>query len=354
LNNDIQWLRKPVAQVDHQALRAAAMRQESLTKPAGSLGRLEELATQLAALQSKERPELERIQITLFAADHGVAKEGVSAFPQTVTAQMVENFANQGAAIAVLARTLQAELEVINLGTVHDPGPLPKVSNLNLGAGTENFCHRPAMNETQLAQALNAGHDSVKQAKQAGAQLFIGGEMGIGNTTAATALACVLTGSDPEALAGPGTGLDAQGVANKIRVINRALTRHRNDCNTPLESLRRLGGFEIAALTGAYISCAQSSLPVMVDGYISTVAALLAEQLCPNTKAWMIFSHISAEPGHQTVLEKLQATPLLSLAMRLGEGSGAACAVPLLRMACALHNEMATFSEAGVASQNEG
>lgn len=350
MNNDTQWLYSAAAQPDNQALSSATQRQQSLTKPAGALGRLEDLAIRLASLQGRERPQLQRIQITIFAGDHGVAEEGVSAFPQSVTAQMVENFAADGAAICVLANTLQAELEIVNLGTIRDPGPLPKVRSLRLGAGTENFCHSPAMTEWQLSQALNAGRQSVKQAIEADTQLFVGGEMGIGNTTAATALACVLMGVEPEIIAGPGSGLDVQGVSNKIRVVCRALARHQRVCDTPLEALRRLGGFEIAALAGAYITAAQSGLAMVVDGFISTVAALVAEQLCTDTKAWMIFSHTSAEPGHQAVLERLQAEPLLDLAMRLGEGSGAACAIPLLRIACALHNEMATFAEAGVAS----
>lgn len=351
MNDTTEWLHIAGAEPDEAARAAAIERQRNLTKPPGALGRLEEMAIRLAALQGTPRPELDRIQITVFAADHGVAAEGVSAFPQAVTAQMVANFARDGAAICVLADTLGAGLEVINLGTVVDPGPLPKVLNLQLGPGSDNFCQAAAMNGEQLARAMHAGRQSAERAKLAGAQLFIGGEMGIGNTTAAAALACALLDAEPEAIAGPGTGLDGAGVSRKIEVIRRALALHREVDGAPLETLRRLGGFEIAALTGAYMACAHMGLPVLVDGFISSVAALVAARLCAGAPAWMLFAHASAEPGHRAVLQALEAQPLLDLGMRLGEGSGAATAVPLLRLACALHNGMATFAEAGVAEK---
>jgi nicotinate-nucleotide--dimethylbenzimidazole phosphoribosyltransferase len=353
LNDTTEWLHIACAKVDEKARCAAVERQRILTKPPGALGRLETAAIELAALQGTERPELERVHITVFAADHGVAGEGVSAFPQAVTAQMVANFARDGAAISVLARALGAELEVINLGTVRDPGPLPKVVTLHLGAGTENFCQGAAMSEEQLAGAMHAGRHAAERAKMAGAQLYIGGEMGIGNTTSAAALACALLDAPPEEIAGPGTGLDGAGVRRKIEVIRRALQRHPGLRQTPLEALRRLGGFEIAALTGAYMACAHMGLPLLVDGFITSVAALVASRLCPGALDWMLFSHTSAEPGHQVVLQVLQARPLLDLGMRLGEGSGAANAVPLLRLACTLHNEMATFAEAGVSERSQ-
>jgi nicotinate-nucleotide--dimethylbenzimidazole phosphoribosyltransferase len=265
---------------------------------------------------------------------------------------MVKNFARGGAAISVAARTLGAALEVINLGTACETGPLDGVIRYELGPGTANFTLQAAMTEPQLAAALDAGRQAAERARLAGSQLFIGGEMGIANTTAATALACALLGTNPERLTGPGTGLDRTGVAHKARVIQRALARHDGRLDSPLEALRRLGGFEIAALTGAYLACAQLGLPLLVDGFISSTAALVAARLCPDAEPWFLFAHASAEPGHRTVLEALEARPLLDLGMRLGEGSGAAVAVPLLRMACALHNDMATFAEAGVPEQS--
>lgn len=348
----IDWLNIPAATPDAGARDAAIARQAVLTKPPGALGRLEEMAISLAALQGTARPNIEYVHITVFAGDHGVAAEGVSAFPQAVTAEMVKNFARGGAAICVVARTVGASLEVINLGTVVDTGPVEGVKHYALGPCTSNFTREPAMNEHQLACALAAGRHAAERARLKGAQLFIGGEMGIGNTTAASALACALLDAPPERLAGPGTGLDAQGVARKTEVIRRALACHSTHHGTPLEALRRLGGFEIAALTGAYIACAHIGLPILVDGFISSVAALAAARLCPGAGEWMLFSHVSAEPGHRAVLDALDARPLLDLGMRLGEGSGAAVAVPLLRTACALHNEMAIFAEAGVSEKS--
>lgn len=344
------WLNIQAASPDALARDAAIARQATLTKPPGALGRLEATAIRLAALQGTAQPSVERVHITVFAGDHGVAAEGVSAFPQAVTVEMVKNFARGGAAICVVARALGAQLEVINLGTAYDTDAVEGVKNYALGSGTANFTREPAMSEHQFACALGAGRHAAERARLNGAQLFIGGEMGIGNTTAASALACALLDAPPELLAGPGTGLDSKGVARKTEVIRRALECHCAHRSTPRDALRRLGGFEIAALTGSYIACAHLGLPVLVDGFISSVAALAAVRLCPGAEEWLLFSHASAEPGHGAVLDALGVRPLLDLGMRLGEGSGAAVAVPLLRIACALHNEMATFAEAPVST----
>lgn len=349
--SSMTWLNVPAALPCVDSKKRAQFRQTELTKPSGALGRLEDLAVLLASLQGTDRPSVEHVRITVFAADHGVAQEGISAFPQAVTAEMVKNFSRGGAAICVAARALGAELEVINLGTIIDTGPLVGVKNYTIGSGTENFTVRPAMSEHQLANALAAGRHAVERAHLDGAQLFIGGEMGIGNTTAATALACALLCANPEHLAGPGTGLDRAGIAHKARIIQRALDFHRGKIAVPEDALRRIGGFEIAALTGVYLAAAQMGMPVLVDGFICSVAALVAMHIQPAAKQWFLFSHVSAEPGHRLVLEALDAEPLLALGMRLGEGSGAAVTVPLLRMACALHNEMATFSQAAVSTK---
>ncbi|MGX2039374.1 nicotinate-nucleotide--dimethylbenzimidazole phosphoribosyltransferase [Methylocaldum sp. MU1018] len=348
---ELTWLKGPVASPDEEAARMAAERQATLIKPPGALGRLESLAIRLAAWQGTPKPSADWVRIVLFAGDHGVAEEGVSAFPQSVTAAMVRQFAQGGAAVSVLARVLGAELEVINLGTVEEIGRLPGVLNLCLGAGTANFAREPAMTERQLAQALGAGRDAAGRARAAGVQIFIGGEMGIGNTTAAAALASALLGEAPEALAGPGAGLGGEGVRHKIEVIRRALALHGRYLADPQEALRRLGGFEIAGLAGAFIACAQQGLPVLVDGFICAAAALAAERLCPGASGWFLYAHASAEPGHGRILAALDGKPLLDLGMRLGEGSGAAAAVPLLRLACALHAGMATFDETGIAGK---
>jgi nicotinate-nucleotide--dimethylbenzimidazole phosphoribosyltransferase len=284
--------------------------------------------------------------ITVFAGDHGVVAESVSAFPQVVTAEMVRNFARGGAAISVLAREWDARLEVINVGTAQPLEELPGVVEARVGPGTANFVHEPAMTVDQLHEALTAGHDAAERAAINGARLFIGGEMGIGNTTSAAAIACSLLGLPAAQLAGPGTGLDAAGVSRKALVIERAVAHHRSD--QPLIALQRLGGFEIAALAGAYLRCGQMGLPALVDGFITTTAALVAVRLRPELAAWLFYSHRSAEPGHRRLLDALEAQPLLDLGMRLGEGSGAAIAMPILRAAAALHAGMATFAEAGV------
>ena len=345
------WLRVPAASPNSAARQAAAERQAVLTKPPGSLGMLETVAVRLAALQGTPHPHLERVWITIFAGDHGVAAEGVSAFPQAVTIEMIRNFARGGAAICVAARAIGAELEIINLGTALTLEPEAGVKDQILGPGTANFTLEPAMTEHQLAQALGAGRHAAERARLADCQLFIGGEMGIANTTAAAALGCALLSASPADLAGPGTGLDQRGIAHKAAVIQRALDHHAGHLASPLEALRRLGGFEIAALTGAYLASAHMGLPVLVDGFISSVAALVATRLQPDAADWMFFGHASAEPGHTAIVAALGVTPLLDLGMRLGEGSGAAAAVPLLRLACALHNEMATFAEAQVSTR---
>lgn len=345
----LDWLRQPCAVPDVAATARATARQAELTKPPGSLGRLETLAVQLAALQGCDRPMLERVQVCVFAGDHGVAAQGVSAFPQAVTAQMLRNFVSGGAAVSVLARQLGAGLEVVNLGTAVDPGPLPEVIDARIAPMTADFTTTSAMTTAQLDAALTAGWDAVQRALATGAQLFIGGEMGIGNTTAAAALACALLGEAPQQLAGPGTGLDAAGVRHKAAVIARALSLHAAHCDDPLEALRRLGGFELAALAGAAIACAQAGLPLLVDGFIVSAAMLVACRIQPAVRDWLLFAHRSAEPGHGRLLQALTAEPLLALDLRLGEGSGALAALPLLRLACALHAEMATFAQAGVA-----
>ncbi len=348
----LDWLKAPLAVPNPEMHQFAQHRQAQLTKPPGSLGRLEEIAIRLSALQSTQRPSAERAHIAIFAADHGVAVEGVSAFPQSVTAEMIKNFANGGGAINVLARALGASLEIINLGTAHEMPALANVRDCRLGSGTANFIYGPAMTWEQLNQALTAGYETIERAQKDGQQLFIGGEMGIGNTTSATALACLLLHEQPALLTGRGTGLDEAGVIHKMAIIKRAVTLHRPQTNSPLDALRRTGGFEIAALTGAYIHGAQLGLPLLIDGFISSAAALAAEHIVPGCIQWFIFSHRSAESGHTAILKALNADPLIDLNMRLGEGSGAAVTLNLLRMACALHNEMATFSEAQVAQKN--
>jgi nicotinate-nucleotide--dimethylbenzimidazole phosphoribosyltransferase len=340
-------MKSPNLQTESQA-RA---RQDSLTKPPGALGELESLVIRLAGLQGRPRPRLDRVHVTVFAGDHGVAAEGISAFPQAVTLEMIRNFARGGAAICVLARSLGASLEVINLGTVEDEDQSPSVRRCRIGPGTANLACLPAMTLEQCDAAMAVGAESVAQALACGAELFIGGDMGIGNTTSAAALTCALLQEAPANIVGPGTGLDTRGVAHKAEVVARALQLHASQLHDPREALRRLGGFEIAALTGAWLACARLGLAALIDGFIASTAALVAERLCPGASTWWLFGHRSLEPGHTRLLQALDARPILDLGMRLGEGSGAALAVPVLRMACELHQGMASFAEAGVSEK---
>lgn len=346
----LNWLDKSIAVISEDAIQEANQRQLQLTKPPGSLGKLEELAIKFSAIQKTQQPQIKNVQISIFAADHGIANENVSAFPQVVTTEMIKNFSRGGAAISVLAKELNAKLEVIDLGTVVEAGELDGVISNRIATSTANFAQQAAMTNEQLDKALEAGKAAVQRAIDLDAHIFIGGDMGIANTTSATAMACAYLNAAPSELAGPGTGLDKKGVSHKANVIEQALTKHQATSLNAIEVLRYFGGFEIAALTGSYIYAAQQGLPVVIDGFIATAAALAAIKINPECDKWFIYAHQSHEPGHRLILEKLNAEPLVNMNMRLGEASGAAIVIPLLRQACALHANMATFAEAGVST----
>jgi nicotinate-nucleotide--dimethylbenzimidazole phosphoribosyltransferase len=341
-----QWYEDPIANIDRSVLAAAYERQQQLTKPLGSLGRLEEIGIALASMQGNQKPQIEHVWISIFVGDHGVTAEKISAFPQAVTAEMVRNFSKGGAAICVLAQEWKAKLEVINVGTVQPIEDLPGVLEVRIAPGTANFVNEAAMTLSQLYDALNAGRCAAERAALRGSQLFIGGEMGIGNTTSATAITCSLLELPAVQIAGPGTGLNSYGIKHKVQVIEKGLAIHRSD--QPMVALQRMGGFEIAALVGAYLRCGQLAIPILVDGFITTTAALVAVRLSPKLSNWLFYAHRSAEPGHRYLLEELNAKPLLELDMCLGEGSGAGIAIPILQASAALHTRMATFAEAGV------
>ncbi|TXK96902.1 nicotinate-nucleotide--dimethylbenzimidazole phosphoribosyltransferase [Methylococcaceae bacterium HT1] len=346
----MDWLKYPIPSPSQSSQLSAVNRQQQLTKPAGSLGNLEQLAIQLAAMQATDTPCVDKVWISIFAADHGIADAGVSAFPQTVTAEMVKNFVQGGAAISVLAKQHQAHLEIIDVGVASSLAGL-NVIHQKIALGTANFLTQSAMTDKQLLQALQAGRDAVTRALANHSQLFIAGEMGIANTSSATVIACALLNLNAEQLTGAGTGLDNVGIEHKAKILQQALDKHKEISSAPLTILKALGGFEIAALTGAYLYAAQQQLPVLVDGFICSVAALIATYINPDIKLWLIYAHQSQEQGHRIILEALDAKPLLDFNMRLGEASGAAVAIPLLRSACALHNQMATFSEAEVSQK---
>jgi nicotinate-nucleotide--dimethylbenzimidazole phosphoribosyltransferase len=324
------------------AIRVAAEAElDAKTKPRGSLGRLEELAVQIAQIRGSVRPGPLQAAIVVAAADHGVAAEGVSAYPQEVTAQMVANFSSGGAAVSVLARQAGAKLMVVDAG---------------VGAGTANLAEGPAMSGEQALEKVNEGIELAGELAESGIGIVALGEMGIGNTTAASALSTALLGVDPECVVGPGTGLDAAGVAHKIEVVRRALTVNQPRLGengelprpSPLATLAAVGGFEIALLCGVALGAAAKRMVVLVDGFISAVAVLVAYRLQPELGGYLVAAHFSPEPGHRLLLAELGLEPLLDLGLRLGEGSGAALALPLAHAAVAILEEMATFEGAGV------
>lgn len=313
------------------AIAAAAARQAMLTKPAGSLGRLEEIALFMAGWQGKTRPAIDRARVAVFAGNHGITAHGVSAFPASVTAQMVANFQAGGAAINALSQA--AGLELI-------------VTALDLDRPTADFTVAPAMDEEECLAALSAGAAAVDPALD----LLVVGEMGIGNSTAAAALCTRSFGGTARDWVGPGTGVDADGIARKIAVVERGVACHAEAPHTPFETLRRLGGREIVAMAGAVLQARMLRIPMVMDGFISCAALAPLAKAFPAITDHCIAGHVSLEPGHARLLERLNLVPLLSLNMRLGEASGAAVAVSIIRAALATHNHMATFAEAGVSS----
>ncbi|HZT30863.1 MAG TPA: nicotinate-nucleotide--dimethylbenzimidazole phosphoribosyltransferase [Bryobacteraceae bacterium] len=340
--------------VDPEWVRAADRRQSQLTKPPGSLGRLEEIANRCAAIRETFSITAGRPRIVLFAADHGVCAEGVSPYPQAVTAQMVANFLRGGAAINALAHAGAIDLQVVDVGVA---APLPASSGLvsrKVAAGTRNFCEGPAMTEAQLLAALHTGIELACEAASAGCDVLGFGEMGIGNTTAAAAIAAALTGGSVEAVVGRGAGADDQCLARKISAVRRALALHSAHFRGPLDILARVGGFEIAAMCGFCLGASARRLPVVTDGFIATAAAALAARLHPGAADYLFAAHLSVEPGHRRLLAALGQEPLLSLGMRLGEGTGAALAIQLIRAAVAAFTGMATFASAGVSGPEGG
>jgi len=326
----------------------AVARLNSLTKPLGSLGRLEEIAARLVAIREEERPRCTRKVIFTLAADHGVTDEGVSAYPKAVTTQMVLNFLAGGAAINVLSRHGGIEVVVVDIGVDGDFGEVTGLVRAKVCRGTRNMAREPAMSKAELDSALGIGIELAALAQNQGHTLIGTGEMGIGNTTAASAITCALTGRPVAQVTGRGTGLDEPGLKRKIEVIERALAVNRPDPSDPLDLLRKVGGLEIAGLTGLIIGAASRRIPVVIDGFISTSAAAIACSLEPKVRQFLFAGHRSSEPGHAALLEFIGETPLLDLQMRLGEGTGAALAMTLIEAAAKLYDEMATFSSAGV------
>ncbi|HEV8586874.1 MAG TPA: nicotinate-nucleotide--dimethylbenzimidazole phosphoribosyltransferase [Methylomirabilota bacterium] len=340
-------LRDAIAAPAAGAEAAARRHLDTLTKPPGSLGRLEDLAARLVALTG-EPPRVRTPVIFTFAADHGVAAEGVSAYPQSVTAQMVENFLRGGAAVNVLARDCNARVVVADFGVANPIGAADGLVRCALGPGTANMTRGPAMTRAQAETAIVAGARLALDAIDAGADLVATGDMGIANTTAASAITAVVTGASPEDVTGRGTGVDDDGWRRKVDAIRRALEINQPDPRDGLDVLAKVGGFEIGGLTGVILAGAARRVPVALDGFIAGAAALIAAVLAPPAVHALFASHRSAEPGHACALAHLGLEPYLDLRLRLGEGTGAALFVHLARAAARIYGEMATFKSAGV------
>lgn len=342
-----------IVPLDEGAMAAARARQDILTKPQGALGRLEALSIQIAGITALALPTIRHKAIVTMAADHGVVAEGVSAYPQEVTPQMVYNFLRGGAAINVLARHVGARVVIVDMGVAADLHPHDDLVNRKLGYGTANIARGPAMSREMAEQAIIAGHDVLAGLIESGLDIVGVGDMGIGNTTASAAIAAAFTGKPVAAIAGRGTGVDDAGLARKRRAITRALRVNRPDGGDGLDVLSKLGGFEIGGLAGVILAAAANRIPVVVDGFISTAAAMIAVALAPAVRPYLIAAHRSQERGHRLMLEWLGLNPLLDMDMRLGEGTGAALGISLAEAACKILSEMATFGEAGVSEKSQ-
>jgi nicotinate-nucleotide--dimethylbenzimidazole phosphoribosyltransferase len=328
--------------------RPAQQRMDSLTKPQGSLGRLEELALRIAVIQEKVPPQLGRKLLFVFAADHGIAAERVSAYPKDVTAQMTYNFLTGGAAINVLARHYGVETEVVDVGVDHEFAAGRGLRDCKVRRGTANFARGPAMTRAEALRSVEWGIKLAHEAAATNPFLLGAGEMGIGNTTSASAMVCAITGTAPPDIVGRGTGIDDATLARKITAVENGLRINSPDPNNPLDLLAKIGGLEIGAIAGVILGAAALRLPMVLDGFISGAAALLAYRFSPHIRDVLFASHLSAEKAHRLVLDDLHLHPLLDFAMRLGEGTGACLAMGLIEASVKLSREMATFSSAGV------
>ena len=349
LKKTIEGIKPP----DRTAMDKARARQDTLTKPAGSLGRLEELSIQLAGIQGKAAPVIEKKAVITMAGDHGVVDEKVGNWPREVTAQMVENFLRGGAGINVLARQVGARIVFVDIGVASDLKPHTQLIVRKIGYGTRNMCLGPAMTDEQAVRSVEAGITIINEEADKGLDIVGTGDMGIGNTSSSSAIFAIITGKPVSEVTGRGTGLTDEQLAHKIDVIRRALDINKPDASKPLDVLAKVGGFEIGGLAGVMLGAAARRIPVVIDGFISGAAALIATSLAPQLKDYLIAAHVSAEAGHPAMLESMGIKPLLSLDMRLGEGTGAALGIFIAEAAARTLNEMATFAEAGVSEGEE-
>lgn len=342
---------RQIKPLDRDAMRQAQARQDTLTKPQGSLGRLEELSIQVAGITGQARPRIGDKVIVTMAGDHGVVAEGVSAYPSEVTAQMVYNFLRGGAGINVLACHVGARVVIVDMGVAGELKPHPDLVNHKVAFGTRNMARGPAMSHAQAIQAIEGGIEVVEQELAKGMDIVGIGDMGIGNTTPASAIAAAITGASVAEVTGRGTGIDDERLQHKIEVIEQALALNQPDPDDPLDVLAKVGGFEIGGIAGVAIGAAAHRIPVVLDGFISGAGALIAAELAPQVKDYMIAAHCSVEIGHRWILDRLGLTPLFDLGLRLGEGTGAALGISIVEAAVKILNEMATFGQAGVSEK---
>ncbi len=343
-----------IEEVDNSLAEKTQERLDNLTKPQGSLGRLEEIAKLIVQATGRENPCFKNKAIITMAADHGVAKEGVSAFPQEVTEQMVYNFINGGAGINVLARHAGARVVVVDMGVAEKlKVKSEKLKVKKIGFGTKNMVKGPAMTKTEAIKSIEAGIEVLEEEFKKGLDIVGTGDMGIANTTASSAISACITGKPVEALTGRGTGINDKALVNKIQVIKRALSINKPDPKDPLDILTKVGGFEIGGLAGVILTAASRKIPVIIDGFISGAAALIAYGLQPRAKNYMIASHCSQEKGHRVILEYMALQPILDLNLRLGEGTGAALAMNIVEASVKILSEMATFKSASVSERSD-
>lgn len=332
-------------------IEKANSRLDNLTKPRGSLGKLETIAAKLVAMTENVRPTIEKKAVFVFASDHGITEEGVSAYPKEVTAQMVLNFLNNGAAINAIAKQNKADVYVADIGVDYEFPELDNLISIKINNGTNNFLKEPAMTSEQAIQSIEAGIKLAQNATKDVYSLIATGEMGIGNTTSAAAVISICLDMEASDIVGYGTGIDKETWILKVETVESAVSKYKKKNTTPIEILSCVGGYEIGGITGLLLGCAANRIPVIVDGFISTAAACLAIQICPYIKEYMFFGHISAEKGHRLAMKKIEAEPILDMDLRLGEGTGAVLAMPLIEAALSAYNNMNTFEEAAVTSK---
>ncbi|MEK7400691.1 MAG: nicotinate-nucleotide--dimethylbenzimidazole phosphoribosyltransferase [Candidatus Poribacteria bacterium] len=338
--------------IDNSLVESTQIRLDNLTKPKGSLGRLEEFARRIVAITGKKNPSLAKKVIITIAGDHGITEEGVSAYPSEVTPQMVYNFLRGGAGVNVLAKHVGAEVVVVDMGVAVELTPHPDLIVKKIGLGTQNFAKGPAMSREQAIKAIETGIEITEQIiKEKGVDMLGTGEMGIGNTTPSSAITAVFTGKPVQDVTGRGTGIDDKTYDHKINVIQKAIELNKPNPKDPIDVLAKVGGFEIAGLVGVTLAGAANKIPVVIDGFISSVAGLIAVELKPEAKDYIFSAHASVEIGHRSVLERMELKPILDLSMRLGEGTGAALAMGLIDAGVKILNEMASFDEAGVSRE---